>query len=159
MKTKRFLLLPIALGTFLFLVPLSAGYLWFGGIGQLAAYVNGKAVFISPREFNFGSCDPGTETVAIFHITNLASKEISVLGERSSCNCAFSDQIPILAEPGKTVDIRINVRLPKYDASYDQTITFMIAEPDRLAMHAVRVTATIPHALSRPIETETSVQK
>jgi len=130
----------------------STGVYWFGGVGQFMTFVNGKSVYFPMHQIDLGNCEPGIESVAVFKMTNLASREISVVGERSSCNCAFSEKIPIVIPSGKTVDIRITVRLPKYESSYDQTIIFMVAEPRKLGMHPVRITATIPNPLTRPIE-------
>jgi len=150
MKKYRILLLSIFGGTALFLLFVGAGVHCFGGTRQFLAFVNGKPLYLSPRQIDLGSHEAGTEIVAVLKMTNLASKEITVVGEKSSCSCAFSEQIPIVAAPGKTVDIKINVRLPKYDSSYDQMVIFMVAEPNRLGMHPVRITATIPNPLPRP---------
>jgi len=152
MKNYRILFLSIFGGIALFLLFFCVGILWFGGVGPLIAYINGQSVHLMPRLLDLGSQEPDAETVAVFRLHNLSSKEISVVGERSSCNCAFSEQIPIVAAPGKSADLKINVHLPKYDFSYDQTITFMVAEPNRLAMHPVRITATIPNPLIQPVE-------
>lgn len=153
MKSQRIYKYFILGGVFLLFVLLGLGIFRFSGFGPFMAYVNGESVFVTPKKLDLGRCEADSQTVAIFKMTNLTSKEISVVGERSSCNCAFSEQIPVIAAPGKTVDIKVNVHLPKYDTSYDQTITFMVAEPDRLAMYPVRVTATVPHPLTKPIET------
>ncbi|MDR0608548.1 MAG: hypothetical protein LBG58_00370, partial [Planctomycetaceae bacterium] len=83
-----------------------------------------------------GNQKSGTETVAVFYMKNLTAKEISVVGEKSSCNCTFSEKIPITAKSGETVELKVNIHLPKYETNYDQIISFMIAEPQRLAMHA-----------------------
>jgi hypothetical protein len=127
-----------------------------GGIGQMIAYMNGESIYVSPGILNLGSFEAGIKTVAIFHLTNLTSQEISVVGERSSCSCAFSETIPITAAPRKTVDLKINVHLPEYESSYDQTVTLMIAEPKRLVMYPVRITAKIPNPLSEPAEDQIS---
>ena len=130
------------------------GSLWFGGVAPFMAFVNGQSVYFPLRQIDLGAHEPGAEAVAVFKMTNLASKEISVVGERSSCNCALSEQIPITASSSKTIELKINVRLPKYESSYDQTVIFMVAEPNRLGMHPVRITATIPNPLPRPLEEE-----
>ncbi len=144
-------------GLVLFLMLLGCAVLKFGGLVSLTAYLNGESVCIHPKTLDLGPNEAGTETIAMFRMQNLTSREISVVGEKSSCRCAFSEHIPITAAPGKTVDVKITVRLPKYDKEYDQTITLMVAEPDRLAMHPVRIIATIPQPLPRPAEgTETA---
>ena len=129
----------------------------FGGWEPLKAYLNGEVVYLAPKTLSLGDCETDAETVAIFKMANLASKEVSVVGEHSSCDCAFSDEIPIFIPSGKTVDLKVNVRLPKYNSSYDQTLVFMVAEPSKLGMHPVRVTATISNPLPRPIEETESV--
>ena len=39
------------------------------------------------------------------------------------------------------------MKFPKYEPMYDQMISFIVAEPNRLAMHPVQVTAKIPNSL------------
>jgi len=134
-------------GLVLFLLFVVGGTILYGGFGQLMAKVGGNAAFIQPKILDLGSLEAETGTVAVFKITNLASQEISVVGERSSCDCVFSEKVPIVIPSGKTVDLKVNVRLPKYDSSYDQTLVFMVAEPNKLAMYPVQVTAAIPHPL------------
>jgi hypothetical protein len=151
MKNYRKLIASTFGGIALFLMLLGCAILWRGGFGQLVAFVNGESVYISPKTLNLGSFEAGKETIAVFHLTNLTSQDVSVVGERSSCNCAFSEKIPITAASGKTVELKINIHLPKYDSAYDQTVTFMIAEPKRLAMYPVRITATIPNPLLQPV--------
>ena len=138
--------------TALFLLILCTGIYWLGGVGSFVAYINGQPVYLLPRLLDLGSREANDKATAVFKLTNLSSKLISVVGVRSSCNCAFSEQIPIVVSPGKTIDLKLNIQLPKYDSSYDQTITFMVAESNRLAMHPVRITATIPNPLIRPVE-------
>jgi hypothetical protein len=152
MMNRRSILFAFVGAIALFLILFGIGGYYFGGFGQFLAFVNSKPLYISPRQIDLGSHEVGTETVAVFMMTNLSSKEISIVGERSSCNCAFSEGFPISILPGKTADLKVNVRLPKYDSSYDQTIIFMVAEPNKLGMHPVRITATIPNPLPRPVE-------
>ena len=157
MTNCRNLLLSFGGAVGLFLLFFCFGILWFGSVGAFIAYINGQVVYLSPRMLDLGSHEAGVETAAVFKMTNLSSKEVSVIGERSSCgSCTFSEQIPIVAASGKTVDLKINVLLPEYDTSYDQTITFLVAEPNRLAMYPVRIKATIPNPLPRPTEDQTS---
>lgn len=111
MKKNKTLFLSLIGGAVIFLSFLCISAFWFGGFGQLFAYI---------------------------------------VGERSSCTCTFSEKIPVTAPPGKTVALKINARLPKYDSSFDQTVTFMIQEPKRLVMEPVRITATIPSPLPKP---------
>lgn len=124
-----------------------------GGVSPLWVWLNGEAVFIRSTTMDFGSCEAGAEMVAVFKMQNLTSKEVSVVGEKSSCSCAFSEKIPISIPAWQTADIRIGVHLPKYTNSYDQTVLLMVAEPKRLALHPVRIVASIPNPLPRPAET------
>ena len=148
---KRNVLFSLVGAAALFLLLFAIGTHYFGGIGQFLAFVNGQPLYLLPRQIDLGSHEPGTELPAVFKLTNLASKEISVVGARTSCDCALPEGIPIAVPPGKTIDLDIKVRLPKYESSYDQTIIFMIAEPNKLGMHPVRITATIPIPLPRPV--------
>jgi hypothetical protein len=150
MKNHKTLFLSLIGGAVIFFSLLCASAFWSGGFGQLLAYINGEAIYVFPQTIHLGSCEAGKETVAVFHLTNLTSQEIPVIGERSSCTCTFSETIPITAPPGKTIELKINAHLPKYDSSFDQTVTLMIQEPKHLAMHPVRITATIPNPLAKP---------
>lgn len=111
MKNVQYFFLSILGGIILFFLLLSCCLFGFGGIGQMIAYMNGESIYISPKVQNLGSLEASTKTVAIFHLTNLMLQEIVVVGERSSCSCAFSEKIPITVAPGKTVDLKINVHL------------------------------------------------
>ncbi|GHT42802.1 hypothetical protein FACS189443_6150 [Planctomycetales bacterium] len=150
MQKNRVCFVSLIGGVVLFFLFLAVGVCWFGGFGQLSAYVNGKSVYISPQTVDLGSCEAGTKAVAVFRLTNLTSQEITVIGERSSCTCTVSEKIPITAQPHKTIDLKINARLPKYDSSFDQTVTFMVAESKHLALYPVRVTAAVSNPLPRP---------
>ncbi|MDR0336601.1 MAG: hypothetical protein LBI18_05875 [Planctomycetaceae bacterium] len=117
------------------------------------AYLNGQSVYVYPKKINLDNQKPETETIVTFYMKNLTSKEISVVGEESSCTCAFSDKIPITAKPRETIELKVNIHLPQYETNYDQMISFMIAEPKRLVKHPVQVTAKIPNPLTKPIDT------
>jgi hypothetical protein len=157
MKNYRNLLLSIFSSAVLLLLFFGIGVLWLGGVGQFLAFVNGESLYLSPHLLDLGSHEAGTETVAVFKMTNLTSRDISIAGSSFSCDCALPEGIPISISPGKTVGIEVNVRLPEYDSSYDQTLVFMVAEPSKLSMHPVRITAAILHPLSRSIEESESV--
>lgn len=152
MKTLRMTLILFFCGCFLALLAFGIGVCRFGGVKPFVAYLNGKVVYLDKKTLDIGQCEAGAKTVAIFHMTNLSSKEISVVGEKSSCGCAFAEQIPIVAAPGATVEVRIGVHLPLHGTTYDQTVLLMVAEPTRLAMHPVRITATVSNPIPRPIE-------
>ena len=154
MKNYRSLVFSLVGAATLFLLVSGAGALWLGGVGPLLTYVNGGVIYLSPRTLGLGDFEPGAETNAVFKMTNLSSKEISVIGLRSSCKCAFSEQVPIVVLPGKTVELKLNVELPKYHSSYDQVIMFMVGEPRGLMMHPVRITATVPNPLPEPEDEE-----
>jgi hypothetical protein len=154
MKDHKKLLISIAGGIGLFVLILLGTWFYFGSLGATMACINGESVYIYPKKVNLGNQKPGTETAAVFYMKNLTSKEISVVGEKSSCTCAFSEKIPITAQAGKTVELRIKTQLPNYESGYDQIISLMVAEPKRLAMHPVQVTAKIPNPLERPTGVE-----
>jgi len=150
MNTRKKLLVSLIGGLCLFVVLMLGMIGWFGSIAASMAWLNGEAIYVYPKKIDLGNQEPGTETVATFYMKNLTSKEISVVGEKSSCTCAFSEKNPITAKPGKTAELRVNIHLPKHESAYDQMISFMVAEPTRLAMHPVLVTATIPNPLPVP---------
>jgi len=149
----------IFIGIALILLLFGMGTLRFGGVAPFMAFIKGESVYFPYKLLDLGKCEAGVETVAVFKMHNLSSKEISIVGEKSSCSCAFSEQMPITAAHGKTIDLKINVHLPKYSSSYDQMVVFMVAEPNRLAMHPVRITATIPNPLPVPVEESEPVPK
>jgi len=137
--------------TTLFLLLFGIGSLWFSGVAHFLAFINGKALYLAPRTLDLGSHAAGDEAFATFKITNLTSKEISVIGIRTSCACTLPEDLPIAIAPGKTVDVEMAVSLPRFSSSYDETIVFMIAEPNRLGMHPVRIMANIPNPLPLPV--------
>jgi len=158
MSNKKMLLISVTGGFGLFAILLLAMIGWFGSMGASVAWFNGETIYVYPKKINLGNQEPGTEAVVTFYMKNLTSKEISVVGEKSSCTCAFSEKIPIAAKPGKTAELNVNIHLPKHEPTYDQMISFMVAEPNRLAMHPVQVTAKIPNTLPGQQENETTEQ-
>jgi len=154
MNTRKKLLISLIGGLCLFVVLMLLMVVCFGSFSASMAWLNGEAIYLYPKKIDLGNQEPATETVATFYMRNLTSKEISVVGEKSSCTCAFSEKIPIAAMPGKTAELKVNIHLPKHEPTYDQMISFMVAEPNRLAMHPVQVTAKVPNPLPVPQENE-----
>ena len=159
MNARKKLLISLLGGVGLFALLMLGMIGWFGSMGATVAWLNGESVYIYPKKIDLGNQEPGTETVVTFYMKNLTSKEISVVGEKSSCTCAFSEKIPISAKVGNTAELKVNIHLPKYESTYDQVISFMIAEPNRLALHPVQVTAKVPNPLPVPQENENNVEQ
>ena len=143
MNTRKKLIVSLLGGAGLFALLIQGMIGWFGSMGATMAWLNGESVYIYPKMIDLGNQEPGKETVVTFTMKNLTSKDISVVGEKSSCTCAFSEKIPITAKAGKTAELKVNIHLPKYEPMYDQMISFMVAEPNRLAMHPVQVIAKV----------------
>jgi effector-binding domain-containing protein len=156
MNNRKKLLISLFGGIGLFVLILLGLISYCGSVGATIAYINGESVCIYPKKLDLGNQKPGTETVAVFYMKNLTSKNISVVGEKSSCNCTFSEKIPITAQAGQTVELRIKIYFPKYESDYDQMISFMAAEPKHLTTHPVQVTAKIPNPLEKttPVESK-----
>jgi hypothetical protein len=149
MKISKKILVSGLGGIGLFVLVLLGAVVWFGNVGTMIAYVNGEAVYLYPKNMNFGNQKPGSEIVSVFYMKNMTSQEVSVVGEESSCDCVSSTELPITARAGETIELRVKAQLPKYRKDYDQVISFIVAEPERLVMHPVRVTATIPNPLEK----------
>jgi hypothetical protein len=156
MKIYKQLLISVSGGIGLFVIMAIVILYWFGSMGAMMAYLNGHSVYIYPKKIDLNNQQLETKTVVTFYMKNLTSNEISVVGEKSSCTCAFSNKIPITAKPGETIELKVNIHLPEYESVYDQMISFMVAEPKRLAMHPVQITAKIPNPLTKPIDTPIS---
>jgi effector-binding domain-containing protein len=154
MKIPKQWLISVVIGTGIFITTIVAMFYWFGSIGATMAYLNGQSVYVYPKKIDLDNQKPGTETVAVFYMKNLTSKKISVIGEKSSCACAFSEKIPITVPARQTVELRIKIHLPKYENDYNQIISFMVAEPKYLVMHPVQVTAKTPNPLEKPTPVE-----
>jgi hypothetical protein len=152
MKILKQLLISVVIGTMIFVATMTVMFYCFGSMGTTMAYLNGQSVYIYPKKLDLGNQEPDTEAAAVFKMKNLTAKDISVVGEKSTCTCMFSEKIPITAQAGKTIELRIKIHLPKDEGGYDQIISLMVAEPNRLAMYPVRVTATIPNPLPQPVE-------
>jgi hypothetical protein len=151
-NTRKRIFVIVFGGVGLFVVFMFAVYICLGGVGAMVAYLEGESVYIYPKKIDLADQEAGTKTVVTFYMKNLTTKEVSIVGEESSCTCAFSDKIPIVAKPRETVEIKVNIHLPKYETSYDQIISFMVAEPNRLAKHPVQVIARIPNTLKKDVE-------
>ncbi len=138
-----------------FAVPICAlvvASLTFGSFGATASWLYGKPFYLYPQIVRLENRAPGLEEVVTFQLKNLASEDISVVGEKSSCTCAFSENIPITVKPGEVAAVKIRVRLPKYKTSYDQSVLLMIATAEKLKFAEVRIVANIPNPLPLPPE-------
>ncbi|MDR2345972.1 MAG: hypothetical protein LBE18_07890 [Planctomycetaceae bacterium] len=115
MKIHKQLLISILGGIGLFIIIAIVILYRFGSVGAMTAYLHGQSVYVYPKRINLDNQKPETKTVVTFYMKNLTSKEISVVGEKSSCSCAFSEKIPITAKPHETVELKINIHLPEYE--------------------------------------------
>ena len=152
MKRIQVLLCSVLLGITLFVIVITVAVFVFGGIGFAVAWLNGEAAYVYPKIVNLGKNESKSQKTATFHLKNLSSQDISLVGERSSCSCTFSEQIPLVAKPGECVNIKVKVILATKDTAFDQTITFMIAEPNRLSFQSVRIVSTVLHSSPSPDE-------
>jgi hypothetical protein len=150
MKKQR--LMFVVGGAFLLVLIFAVFDFWIAGRGAGGPWPFGKSFVISPTTIDLGDREPGTNEIVTFHLTNLSKKEISVVGERSGCSCAFSENVPVSAQPNETIHINVRVRLPKYGSSYDQTILLMVSTSKELVLSPVRVTAKVPNPLPEPGE-------
>lgn len=142
-------------GIALFAVLLGAVIWCFGSLGAAICWLNGESFYVFPKTIHLENREPGTEEIVTFRLQNLSNNDISVVGEKSSCSCAFSENIPITAKAKEMVELKVRVKLPKYKSDYDQTILFMVTTPEKLEMSPVRISASIPNPLPIPDKTET----
>lgn len=148
--------LPIAAVWCVFLAVFIAGCLcfWFtGGIPGLSGSGT-KQYIICPEQIHLEDRQPGSEEIVTFYLVNLSKKDISVVGEDSSCSCAFSENIPITAPPKEATEIKMRVRFPKNKPVYNQCVSFMVAGAKYLEMSPVRITASVAIPLDTAAETE-----
>ena len=137
--------LPISVLWCALLAVLIAGCLYFwltGGFPGLSGSGT-KQYIICPEQIHLEDRQPGSDEIVTFYLVNLSKKEISVVGEDSSCSCAFSENIPITAPPKETAEIKMRVRFPKDKPVYDQSVSFMVATSKYLEMAPVRITASV----------------
>ncbi|MDR1924795.1 MAG: DUF1573 domain-containing protein [Planctomycetaceae bacterium] len=155
MTTLKYYLRLIGTVAVLVLLICTVAFFWFGEFNTFVAYFKGESFVISPAFCDLGVNEAGKERDAVFELTNFTSEPISIIGETSGCNCVFTESLPITAKPHKTVKIKIKSQLPRYTANYDQTITLMVADSDRLVMSPVRIIATINNPLPPPASPST----
>lgn len=117
-----------------------------------------KQYIICPEQIHLEDRQPGSEEIVTFYLVNLSKKEISVVGEDSSCSCAFSEKFPITAPPKEAAEIKMRVRFPRDEPTYDQYVSFMVAGAKYLEMAPVRITASIAIPSDQAAETETDPQ-
>ncbi|TVS09512.1 MAG: DUF1573 domain-containing protein [Planctomycetaceae bacterium] len=142
----------ILAGCFVPTAVLFAAFSYFGSWAALRAYIGGHSVYVFPSAVDLGECKAGTEVSVSFFVENLTSSELSIVGKRASCACVVETEIPVTIQPRQTVSIDVMVRLHQARQSYEQTIVFMLAEPNRLTVHPVSITAVV---LDAPIGTAT----
>jgi hypothetical protein len=114
-----------------------------GGFFQFVAYLDGKTIYIEPRVCDLGECEADSNSEAVFSLTNLTPKLITIVGAGSSCNCAVVDRLPLDIQSGNTINVKIVIRLPKEASVYDQIVTLLVSEKGRVSKYPVRVTAIV----------------
>lgn len=146
MKRRQVILCSLLLGVGLFILLIFVSVLLFGNIGSAVAWANGETVYIYPKIIKLEKAESKSEKTVTFNLKNLSSKDISLVGEKSSCSCTSLEQIPLKARPGENVKIKVKVIISGKGSLFDQTITFMIAEPNCLSFHPVRITSTASYS-------------
>ncbi|MDR1923841.1 MAG: DUF1573 domain-containing protein [Planctomycetaceae bacterium] len=121
-----------------------------GGFFQFVAYLDGKTIYIEPHVCDLGECEADSNSEAVFSLTNLTSKLITIVGAGSSCNCAVVDRLPLDIQSGNTINVKIVIRLPKEASAYDQIVTLLVAEKGYVSKYPVRVKATTSNSKPLP---------
>ncbi len=123
---------------------------FFGSWAGLAAYLRGQSVHVSPQRVHLGDRQVGSEVDLSILVRNLTLKELSIVGKRSTCLCLVAGQMPMTVPPRQAVTITVRLRLEGTQKRYQQGIVFMIAEPGRMTMHPVSISATLLNASTEP---------
>ena len=126
----------------------------FGSFKEAVHRIKGEAFYVYPRTVRLGDRAPATTETVVFHLKNLTDDEISVVGEKTSCSCVVTEDLPIVVKPHETVDVKVRSKTPKQRSEYDQTVLFMVATPSKLAMCPVRIMATVSTSLPDQETTE-----
>ncbi|MBR2692945.1 MAG: hypothetical protein IKE69_01910 [Thermoguttaceae bacterium] len=129
-------------------------YFWLAGGFPGLSDSGTKQYIICPEQIHLEDRQPGSEEIVTFYLVNLSKKEISVVGEDSSCSCAFSEKFPITAPPKEAAEIKMRVRFPRDEPTYDQYVSFMVAGAKYLEMAPVRITASVAVPLDPAAESE-----
>lgn len=86
---------------------------WLAGyIPELSPH-DEKTYILCPEHLYLEKREPGSEEVLTFYIVNLSQKEISVVGEESSCSCTLAENIPITVPPKRRRRSKCAFVIPK----------------------------------------------
>ncbi len=116
---------------------------YFGSWAGFAAYLRGQSVHVSPQRVELGERQAGTNVDLSISVRNLTRKELSIVGQRSTCLCLVAKPMPIMLPSRASVAIPVQLRLASSVEQYQQGIVFMVAERDRLSMHPVAIQAIV----------------
>ncbi len=122
----------------------------FGSVGAAIAWLDGEAIYLTPKTVHLPDRKGGAEESVMFHLRNLTGKEITIIGQRVSCSCAMAEDLPLRIGPNKVVDLRVRVQFPRDEATYDQSIRLMVEVGEKLRLSDIRITATIADPISEP---------
>lgn len=120
-----------------------------GSLNATLDQMNSRCFSISPKRIELSDQKPGTTTTAVFHLQNLSRDEIAIVGAHSGCSCTFVENIPVIAEPNKTVDIQVQIDLPDNKTVFQQSVLFIIETGKRTQAVPVEVIANINEDLSQ----------
>ncbi len=127
--------------------------------GFLGSLLRGESVFLYPERLDLGSFEPGAKVEAVFHIRNLSDKAIKVVGGNSTCSCALPSNLPIEVPGGATIDLKVDVTLPKSIPTYIQEIDFITNENNSFVMRRVALSARVSNPIEEPLALEEEQNK
>ncbi len=107
---------------------------------------------IKPQTIHLDNMEPGAVEHIFFELENRGNAKVNIVGERATCTCASSLNLPLTVEPNRSAKIEVRVSLPLHRSQYDESILFMVATPKKLELIPVRITAFVPHPLPKPEE-------
>ena len=119
---------------------------------KLGSQIKGEETLLYPLTNNLGQCEAEETREIVFDLCNLSSRDVLVDGIITSCSCTACDELPLTIKPKSNVQLKIEVRLPKYDSSFSKEITFLVEESRGMAMRKARILAKIPNPFPIPEE-------
>lgn len=107
------------------------GFWQFGSFSAGLARLRGDRLLVDAYSKSFGSLEAGRVGTVEFNLLNTTWRPVTVLGARSSCTCAATDDLPMVVPSGGRRSIRILVRRDRKPGRVSEQVSLFTDEPSQ----------------------------
>jgi hypothetical protein len=107
----RFILCPLLLVGILFVAFCAWSFVSYGDIRTGVAVVNGFKLIVRNHTLRVGEVHVGESRVVKFHLKNICSQPVVVLGAWAECDCFTTDELPVTIQPYSELEFDVSLHV------------------------------------------------